>query len=124
MTPNNSPVADDLKAFESFPLIQTQFEYIEISLIKRHNLYTIAYSYIKPDHERKVIVASCMIETAMTGFSYAECVTSVNNLLKLNFFKIPVMANGVVYNDQLDIIESINWNTVTPEDNQQPTTVH
>jgi hypothetical protein len=65
-----------------------------------------------------------MIETGMTGFSYAECVKSVNNLLKLNFFKIPVMANGVVYNDQLETLEIINWNTVQPEDDQESTTIH
>ena len=116
---------ESLDLFKSAPIISSQFDYVEFSLVKRLNLYTVVYSYIKSNHETQKIEASCMIETGMTGFTYEECATLINKLLQINFFKVPVIALGLILNSDMTQIGEINWNTVQKDVEQEAVnTIH
>lgn len=100
-------------------MIRSQFDYVEVSLIKRLNLYTVAYSYVKANHIEQKISSMCMIVTGMTGFSYYECAKHVNTLLQMNFFTAPVIAYGMVYDEKMNAIQEIYWNGIHQEENTE-----
>lgn len=106
----NKDLEESLEPFESHPIIQNQFEYVEVSVIRKDTSFRVVYTYVKPDHSDKSIRASCLIHTGIVGNSIEECAIIVNKVMALGLLGIPVIAKGSVYTEDMKIIDEVDWN--------------
>lgn len=106
---------ESLEPFENHPTIKNQFEYIEVSAVKENGLYRVIYTFVKPDHTSKTVRASCNIHTGIVGRSISECALIVNKVMQLSIFNLPVIAKGTLFDQNMNALDDIDWNSTLKE---------
>jgi len=117
---------------KEFPYISDVFDIVSFDLIRLSNekddmLYTIVVRYVILDEAQEKVTGGVTIQTGMSGSTYVECAELLDRLVNIGFFNQAVSSYGVVYSQDMEQLDELNWNniletssTLMPED----TTLH
>lgn len=117
---------------KEFPYISDVFDIVSFDLIRLSNekddmLYTIVVRYVILDEAQEKVTGGVTIQTGMSGSTYLECADLLDRLVNIGFFNQAVSSYGVVYSEDMEQLDELNWNniletssTLMPED----TTLH
>lgn len=117
---------------KEFPYISDVFDIVSFDLIRLSNekddmLYTVLVRYVILDESQKNVTGGVTVQTGMSGSTYLECAELLDRLVNIGFFNQAVSSYGVVYSEDMEQLDELNWNniletssTLMPED----TTLH
>lgn len=117
---------------KEFPYISDVFDIVSFDLIRLSNekddmLYTVLVRYVILDEAQEKVTGGVTVQTGMSGSTYVECAELLDRLVNIGFFNQAVSSYGVVYSEDMEQLDELNWNniletssTLMPED----TTLH
>lgn len=117
---------------KEFPYISDVFDIVSFDLIRLSNekddmLYTVLVRYVILDEAQEKVTGGVTVQTGMSGSTYLECAELLDRLVNIGFFNQAVSSYGVVYSEDMEQLDELNWNniletssTLMPED----TTLH
>jgi hypothetical protein len=117
---------------KEFPYISDIFDMVSFDLIRLSNekddmLYTVLVRYVILDQAQEKVTGGVTVQTGMSGSTYVECAELLDRLVNIGFFNQAVSSYGVVYSEDMEQLDELNWNniletssTLMPED----TTLH
>jgi hypothetical protein len=103
------------KIFAKFPIIDTQFNRVSVDVLmfkddEGTSLYSPILTYAIIDKQAKIAEAGFMLQTGVVCASYLEVAKFVHDMASSGFFLVDLGANGAVYNEEMGLVEIIDWN--------------
>lgn len=100
---------------KEFPFISDVFDMVSFDLIRLSNdeddmLYTILVRYVILDGTD--ITGGVTVQTGMSGSTYEECAEMLDLLVNIGFFNQAVSSYGIVYSEDMEQLDEIDWNGI------------